>query len=281
MPGVLPPGLPRFIPQVDTADLQAFNQALRWPAYAVGLRRIFSPDSHTLTPVWAAGPARQVLGLADHQSTILVCSGKDALLEAFWTRRRADQLIERIAQGSWDLVLAPDFSMYGNQPRAEHLINFRRNLLIAAEFAAAGLTAVPFLHWLRREDIERYLAWVNRQHPQGPPAIAINLQTCRSEREWKDVLPGLALLAASLPATLPVLVTGTSRPHRIATLRTFFSDRLYLLSQNALHAARYGGLMTPTGRISHRARVQDLFSANVHLYDDLVNGRITHCPQPR
>jgi hypothetical protein len=169
--------------------------------------------------------------------------------------------------------------MYGNQPRAEHLINFRRNLLLAAEFAAAGATCAPFLHWLRREDIERYLTWVEQEQPEGPPAIAINLQTCRSDNEWRDAQPGLALLAAGLPAALPILVTGTSRPHRIATLRALFGGRLHLLSQNPLHAARYGGLMTPRGRISHPARVEDLFAANVRLYDDLVHGRVLARPQ--
>jgi hypothetical protein len=131
--------------------------------------------------------------------------------------------------------------MYGNQPRMEHLINFRRNLVLAAEFADAGLTAVPHLHWLRHEDIDRYLTWIGDQN-NGPPGVAINLQTCRSDAEWADAQPGLALLAAGLPDGLPVLVSGTSQPHRIALLRALFQNRLYLLSQNPLHAARYGGL---------------------------------------
>ena len=45
--------------------------------------------------------------------------------------------------------------MYGNQPRAEHLLNFRRSLLIAAEMAAAGIPAVPNVYWYRVEDLDR------------------------------------------------------------------------------------------------------------------------------
>lgn len=268
--GRLPKGLPRFIPQIDTAEWGTYDDVLHWPAYAVGLRRVFSPDSHTLTPVWSSAPARTVLGLDDTQLTVLVCTGKDALLEAFWTRRHRDRLITRIVDGGWDLILTPDHSMYGNQPRMEHLINFRRNLLLAAEVTSAGGCAVPHLHWLRKEDIDRYLTWVAGQQPAGPPAVAINLQTCRSSKEWDDVLAGLALLAAELPPHLPVLVSGTSRPGRISTLLALFGDRLHLLSQNPLHAARYGGLMTDTGRIDHPARIQDLFAANVRYYARLL-----------
>ena len=50
-----------------------------------------------------------------------------------------------IASPVWDLVLGPNFSMFGNQPRAEHLLNFRRNLLLASEMAALGISAVPNL----------------------------------------------------------------------------------------------------------------------------------------
>jgi hypothetical protein len=95
---------------------------------------------------------------------VLVGYGEDPLVEAFWARRAELDLVARLAEQRWDLVLAPNFSMYANQPRAEHLLNFRRNLLVAAELAAAGVPAVPNIYWARKEDLDRYLAWVADRH---------------------------------------------------------------------------------------------------------------------
>ena len=107
--------------------------------------------------------------------------------------------------------------MYGNQPRAEHLINFRRSLMVAEELAAAGVAAVPNLYWFRREDLKRWVAWCEKAHP---PAIALNLQTLRTDSEWQLMgLPGLSYLAAQLPPGIAVIVNGSSRASRIATLR--------------------------------------------------------------
>jgi hypothetical protein len=195
-----------------------------------------------------------------------VSYGDDPLIEAFWTRRRS--LIPAIARQGWDLVLAPNFSMYGNQPRAEHLLNFRRNLLVASEMAAAGIPAVANVYWFRPEDLERYAAaW----EASPPPAIAVNLQTCRGEADWQNLaLPGLAFLAAALPPSVRVIVTGPSRANRIRQLLGLFAGRLHLVTQNPVQYAHHGAVMTPRGRVNRRARLGDLFAANVRHYAGLL-----------
>jgi hypothetical protein len=171
------------------------------------------------------------------------------------------------AQG-WDMVLAPNFSMYGNQPRTEHLLNFRRNLLIATELAGAGVCAVPNLYWFRKEDLDRYLAWFA---DTAPAAIAVNLQTFRTEEDWELMaLPGLSYLSRGVPLDTAVIVTGSSRADRISTLLELFGDRLHLVSQNPQQYARHGAQMTPEGRVDRQARVADLFAANVRYYAGLV-----------
>lgn len=262
----LPADLPRFTPQVDGHDIARFDRALAWPAYAVGLRRVFSPTSHRIYPRFADTTARQALGLADGQLAVLVGYGEDPLVEAFWTRRH--QLIPQLAEQQWDLVLACNYSMYGNQPRAEHLLNFRRNLLLAQQLCDAGVPAVPNLYWFRREDLDRYGAWLADTQPA---AVAINLQTFRRDASWNDMaLPGLAYLSLLLPAHTRLIVTGTSRRERIAQLHALFGDRLHLISQNPQQYARHGAVMTAQGRVDVHAHDHDAFAASVRFYADLL-----------
>ncbi|MBW3613857.1 MAG: DUF4417 domain-containing protein [Actinobacteria bacterium] len=263
----LPSGLPGFIPQVDGHDVAAFDADLHWPAYGVGLRRVFSLRTRRVYPKFEGEIAREALGLGADQLAVLVGYGTDPLVEAFWTHRHA--LIEALAAQRWDLVLAPNYSMYGNQPRAEHLLNFRRNLLIATEMVAAGVPAVPNIYWFRLEDLDRYLAWFDDTRPA---AMAINLQTFRTEEDWETMaLPGLTYLSLGIPEDLAVIVTGSSRSDRIATLLELFGDRrLHLVSQNAQAYARHGAVMTDSGRVDRQARVEDLFAANVRHYARLL-----------
>ena len=266
----LPQQLPRFLPLLEGSDVSELDRVTRWPAYGFRLRQMFSPATHRLGPSFSELGAHAALGLRDEQLAVLVGYAEDPLVEAFWTRRRTDDLIETIAGQGWNLVLAPNFSMYGNQPRAEHLINFRRSLVIASEFAAAGVPTAPNLYWFRLEDLDRWLRWCEAT---VPPAIAINLQTFRDDREWKLMaLPGLSYLGACLPRDIKVIVNGSSRATRIGMLRELFGDRLFLVSQNAIQGALHGKVITEHGWEVRHAERADLFAANVRFYARLMEG---------
>lgn len=271
--GLEVPDLPAFVPQVDQTDLRELDGTAGWPAYGLGLRRVFSPTSHRILPGWATGTAAEILGLDRGQKTVLVGYGQDPLVEAFWTRRH--QLIGEVARMRWDLVLAPNYSMYGNYPRAEMLLNFRRNLKLAAEMCAAGIPAVANLYWFRLEDLERYATWAAAG--RGVPAVAVNLQTFRTDADWERMaLPGLTWLAEALAPATRVIATGASRADRIAELVGLFGGRLTLIAQNALAYARHGAVMTADGRRDVHAHVADAFAANVRFYADLLDQKVRH-----
>lgn len=259
--------LPAYIPQVDSKDLVSLDAGLSWPAYAIGLRRVISDATYAMLPGFAGRTARESLGLRDDQACVLVGYGKDPLVEALWTRKAS--LIEELAAQQWDLVLAPNFSAYGNFPRAELLINMRRNLLFAQEMIEAGIPAVPNIYSMRLEDLERIESWLELHRP---PAIACNLQTQRTDSDFYELLlPGLTYLAAVLPEQTRFIATGSSRPARIAELRQLFGERLTLVSQNAIQYARNGAVMTANGRQDLRAETPVAFAANVRFYASLFD----------
>ncbi|MEX2620257.1 MAG: hypothetical protein WD250_08555 [Egibacteraceae bacterium] len=133
----------------------------------------------------------------------------------------------------------------------------------------AGVPAVPNLYWFRREDLDRYGAWLA---DTGPAAVAINLQTFRRDASWNDMaLPGLAYLSLLLPAHTRLIATGTSRRDRIAQLHALFGDRLVLVSQNPQQYARHGAVMTASGRVDVHAHDHDAFAASVRFYAGLLD----------
>lgn len=262
----LPAGLPAFIPQVDGGDLVTLDAVLGWPAYAIGLRRVVSPKTLAVYPRFAGRSAAEGMGLAPGRLAVLVGYGLDPLVEAVWTNKA--RLLPELGRQRWDLILAPNYSMYGSQPRAEQLLNFRRCLLIAAELEELGAPAVPNVYWFRKEDLDRYLAWMA---DVAPAAIAVNLQTFRTEADWEQMaLPGLTYLSTGMPEGTKLVATGTSSADRIGQLGALFRRRLVLVSQNPLQYARHGAVMTARGRAERHARVEDAFAANVWHYARLV-----------
>lgn len=268
VPSDLPAGLPRLIPQTDGSALGPLDEQLRWGAYAVGLRRVFSPTTHTVLPRFADRDAHEVLGLGPGQLAVLAGYGEDPLVEAFWTRRRTERLVEQIAAQGWDLVLAPNWSIFGNWPRVEHLLNMRRCLLVAGELAAAGVATLVNVYWFRLEDLHRWAAWV---HDTDPAGIAINVQTARHATHYEEFIePGLHWLAANLPAGLPVVLSGLSRADRISTAAGLFGARLHLVTQNPFQYALHGAVMGPQGRRDVHARPVEAFTATVRYMNGLL-----------
>jgi hypothetical protein len=265
----LPENFPIFIPQVDGSAITEFDEHLNWPAYAIGLRRVFSPATHEIAPRFTGTSARDALALKPGQLAVLAGYGEDPLVEAFWSRRH--DLIGQIADQAWDLVLACNYSIYGNWPRTEHLINMRRSLLLARELADAGAPAVPNLYWFRLEDLRRLAAWVT---DTNPPAVAVNAQTVRDSTAWDSwLLPGLCWLAENLPGRTPVIITGLSRADRIMTCAQLFGTRLTVISQNPYQYALHGAIMTAAGRQDMHARAPDAFAATVRYMASLLPSR--------
>lgn len=86
--GVLPNRLPSFVPQVDGSAVTELDAGLDWAAYAVSLRRVFSPRSSSIYPRFKDADAHTVLGLRPGQLAVLCGHGEDPLVESRTTRGR-------------------------------------------------------------------------------------------------------------------------------------------------------------------------------------------------
>jgi hypothetical protein len=255
----LPKGMPGFVPVLD-GTIGELGDDLDWPAYGISFKRVFSETTGHIVGSFLEAKAHGALGI---QGRLAVCVGwgKDPLIERFWTNRR--EAIPELASLDFDLVVAPNYSCYGNQPRTEHLLNFRRSLLIVQEMADAGIRSVPNLYWFRLEDIDRQIEAVRKLNL---PSVAVNLQTFRTEEDWWGMgIPGMVLLAQALPETTKLVVPFPSTYERTLHLIGLFGpERLVMLSSRSLMAARHGVAFDGEQKErSVKARPRELFTRNV------------------
>ncbi len=255
----LPDNLPVFVPEVDGFKLADFDCGLEWPAYAVGLKRVVGAKG-ALRPRWRGRGADEVLGLPPGRRLLMLGFGRDELIERIWTFQHRRRFYDAVASLGFDLVAGMNYSVYGDQPRFEHLLNLKRSALAAERLAAAGVPAVPSVYWWRQADLDRWLEWIQATRI---PMVAVNAQTFRTPADRDILFHGLAYLGCRLPGGVTVLVSGLSRPDRVRIVRRML-PRVIFASQHPWQMAWHGRVLgdsRPTGR----GAVQ-LFRENVLRY---------------
>jgi hypothetical protein len=185
---------------------------------------------------WRGRAAREKFGLKEGARVALHLFGPDELLEALWRNRHASRAWEEIAALGFDLVLGPNFSVYGEHPRFAHLLSMRRSFAAAAGLARLGAPAAPHVYWRTPQDLAR---WESAIEAYGIPAVAVNAQTFRTRGDWAFLLAGLERLGRRLGNRVLFFVCGPSRPDRVAAVRKAL-PRAVFVSRAAWVRARRG-----------------------------------------
>jgi hypothetical protein len=268
-----PDDWPRFIPQTDGSPATKIHDVHPVPAWAVGLRRIFSPDSWSIMPKWEGeGVAREAMGLPDGVKTVAQMYATDPLVERFYSLRKRDGLIEKMVRPGFDLVLPPNASCYGNWPRSFLTLNYRRNMILAQEFSDAGQLTAPNLYWFRMEDLVRYERWALDTEPR---VLAVNLQTFRTRSDWESfMLPGLTWMSMAMPEDVRWVFTTGGNIARIRLLHDLFGDRMILISQKPWQTSQHGEALNSEGKWEVvQARPADAFSQTMERLEGWLTGK--------
>jgi hypothetical protein len=152
----------------------------------------------------------------------------DHLLAAAWPHLAAG----RSAAG-FDLVVAPAWSVYDDDPRLEHLFAIRQSLQVAVALASRQ-PVVPTLHWYRRHDLDRQLRWARRCRPR---ALGIDCSTLPSRQRWLEVRAAMAYIRAALP-DVRLHVQGPATAERLQDLAQLGGVTVYTRRPAALTRAR-------------------------------------------
>ncbi len=106
---------------------------------------------------------RQRFGVTPNTPVFILGTGQDAPIERYWHLRRegaADALSKLNVT-----VIAPNYSVFLDDPRTQHLYNRRRSLMCAEELGARGVRVIPYLHGITGSD---YAFWADflREHEE-------------------------------------------------------------------------------------------------------------------
>jgi hypothetical protein len=204
--------LPAYVPVLQ----HGFEGEVPLDWAAVPLRGLMRFKRNQYAPIGAsATEVRARLGVSKNTKLLLLATGKDRPIESYWRWRRLHKAPDALAKLDLATAVAPNYSMFLEEPRPQHMFNRKRSLVCASEWSAAGIGVVPYLQTVTPAD---WLYWETflREHVEVTH-IAKEFQT------------GLATPER-----------GISAIDRLARLQDTLGRRLHLV---AIGAARFRGLL--------------------------------------
>jgi hypothetical protein len=199
-----------------------------WPGWAVSLTQGHSVRSGAAWRPWASGAAAAQARKAGAQLLVLTGVAPDQLLAAAWPH-----LARGLSAAGFDLIVAPAWSIYLDDPRQEHLFAIRKSIQAAVALARRQ-PVVPTLHWYRRHDLDRQLRWARHCRAR---ALAIDCSTQPGRRHWLEVRAAMAYMRAALPG-VELHVQGPATKERLHDLARLGSVTVYTRRPAALARAR-------------------------------------------
>jgi hypothetical protein len=199
--------LPRYIPVLQ----HGFDQEvpLEWAAFP--LRGHMRFKGRRYAPIGAsAAEVRARLGVSDTTKILLLATGKDRPIESYWRWRRLHGAPDALAALGLSCAVAPNYSMFLEEPRPQHMFNRKRSLICASEWSAAGIGVVPYLQAVAPAD---WLYWETflREHAEVTH-VAKEFQTGLANPErGREAIDNLDRLQRLLKRRLHVVAIGAAR----------------------------------------------------------------------
>lgn len=227
--------LPSFIPGIRRGSQKLLKDVIP-PFVAISLGDIIKGNSLSMPD-----EIRSRFGIHPQSKLILLCYGKDRLIENVWTQRKV--IFPKIASLGFDLVTAVNYSVWFNQPHGERLINLKRTLITFNEFQDLGIPAIPHMYWFGRKDILRWCDWFSKN--KNVNFVAINLQTERERgnKVWDKTLEDIKFFISNMDRPLHFLITGPSVPKRIKQLKIVIPN-FSLTNGNCARKAAFGFIIS-------------------------------------
>ena len=257
--------LPRHIPIVP----DRFKTSLKFediPIIGVHGGNMFSRNGEKINRSYLEKGYAGALNLDERTKAILQFYVKDRTLEGFWDKRK--EIYPGLENMKFTAVIAPNFSVYEDAPRIDHLYNMKRSMTVYNEMIEVGITAVPDISWYNLQDLKRWADTIKREKIK---AISFSFQVVdvklKASGIWKSYLLGFRYLCQSIPEDVQIIIAGLVSKEKVTALyRVATGRRLHILNQSAYVQSRRG-MLSETRKQNLDMDFDTLFRENITYFN--------------
>lgn len=199
---------------------------------------------------------------------------RDRTLEGFWDNRST--VYDQLHQLRPHAVISPNFSLYDDTPRMDHLYNLKRSVTVYNEMRAVELPAIPDVAWHGPDDLNVWIREINRVNI---PVISFSFQVVdvrlKASHLWATYLTGFRYLCKRIPPETHIVLAGITSPDRLQQIHRHVPQQLTVLNQSAYVQSRRG--MRSEGRLQDPDTPRsDLLVANIKYFDQAYDAMNAH-----
>lgn len=224
----------------------------------------FSENGERVAPVYRRKGLQDTLNLTQPAKGVLQFYVKDRTLEGIWDKRK--EIYAQLQEFPWQAIIAPNYSVYEDAPRIDHLYNIKRSSIVYNELLDAGLPAVPDISWYNKIDLDQWIQEINRKEVK---CVAFSFQTVgtglRASNLYVHYLTAFKYLTERIPSETEIIVAGMVSAKRVKLLLETCQNPLSILNQSAyVHSRR--GILSETGKAPGELGKNEILLRNLAYY---------------
>lgn len=230
-----------------------------------------SQNGTGIRKIYKTNGFKKALNINEDCKGILQFYVKDRTLEGIWKSRT--QLYEEIKQQGFEAVIAPNFSLYEDAPRIEHLFNIERSMTIYNELIQFGINAIPDIAWYNINDLD---FWIEKINKSKCNIIAFSFQVVdvrlKASNLWKHYLAGFKYLCNNINHEIKVIIIGVNSESRMSEIKNAIQRNisLHVLNQSAYVQSQRG--MYSNGRVKDLNTPKNLLlDKNIEYFNDVYS----------
>lgn len=257
----LPDHVP-ILPDRLTEELEIINTVI-----GIHSGNMFSNNGEGINHRYLEKGLKGALNISHDIEGVLEFYVKDRTLEGFWDKR--ESVYKSLKSFKWRAIIAPNFSVYEDAPRIDHLYNMKRTSIIYNEMIKYGLPAVPDISWYNQIDLDQWIREINKNHLK---TIAFSFQVVdvrlKASNQWKHYLMGFKYMCQRINEDVQIIIAGVVSPIRLEAIKKAARGRrLIILNQTAYLQSRRG-ISSETGyKAAEELSKNDIFLENLEYYN--------------
>jgi hypothetical protein len=228
----------------------------------------FTPNGEKINKRFINKGLAEALNIFNGAKGVLEFYVKDRTLEGFWDRRH--EIYRELKQLNWSVIIAPNFSVYEDAPRVDHLYNMKRSSIVYNEMIDIGLPAVPDLTWYNQIDLDQWIREINKNSVK---TISYSFQVTdirlKHSSWWRHYLMGFRYMCQRIPEDIQIIIAGIVSPNRLSAIKKAAGGRkLIILNQTAYLQSRRG-ILSETGYKADKVLSKNqIFVKNLKFYGE-------------
>lgn len=261
--------LPKYIPIMPDRVKDKFDFSIVNNYIGVHGEFLLAANGNELSQVYREKGFKDALGINGDIKGIAEFYIKDRALEGFWDNRQA--IYTQLKEQGFDAVITPNFSLYEDAPRVEHLYNIQRVKTVYYEMINAGIPAILDVVWATEEDLIYWIEEINRSNIKTIAFSFMNVGTkLKASNSWRHYLLGYKILNKSISNDVDILVAGLSSIQKIVEIAHASKGRnISVINQAAWVNSRKGFSIKHKTQLERSITKDQIFTMNMEYLADL------------